>query len=278
MNLLKKSFVTLGLVSLAGTAMAEVKQPLEVVNRPITSPAGQGVAGVAFGLSFFKTPQDESDTFKGLSLGAAYGVDDKIEIGLSYGTFLEDGFDFKGPLSLSAAYNLSSGGPLHLAPNLSIGYDTLGEAITPLTLGARVRYNLDDKMAIYSPGNQLSISVDAPVGGGGSGFTYPVAVANPVWAIFGALADASDENPIYLTLPVGFGYQVNSNLFVAAETNLAYIEIADADTKFIFDSYLPVGLRGIYAVNEMIDVGLTYDIDLDDTDFSTLGLFARAFF
>ena len=257
MNLLKKSFVTLGIVSLAGTAMAEVKQPLEVVNRPLTTPAGQVEAGASLGFLFFKDANGDSDNSKFLGFGAGYGITEQLDAHVSYATCLEEGCDFKGPLRLELGYSVLNTNPLHLAPDIAVGYDTFGEMLTPLGLGARVRYNLDDKMAIYSPGTQLTVTLD----GGGE------------------IAPGIDApKPIYLSLPVGFAYQVNPNLYVAAETNLADIEIADAETQFIFDSYIPVGLRGIYAVNSTIDVGLAFDADLDNTDVFTLGLFARAFF
>ncbi|MBK9073225.1 MAG: outer membrane beta-barrel protein [Myxococcales bacterium] len=256
MNLLKKTIATLGLVSLVGSAAAEVKQPLEVINRPLTAPASQAEVGLGFFLSFFKIA-DESDSSKGLGLTAAYGINDKIDARVSYATFLEDGVDFKGPLTLELGYSLMNTSPLHVAADVNVGYDTLFEAMTPLGLGARVRYNLNDKMAIFSGGNQLTITLD-----GGP-----------------ELAPGVDApKPIYLSLPVGFAYQVNPNLYVAAETNLANIEISDSETQFIFDSYIPVGLHGIYAVNEMIDAGVSFDIDLDNTDAFTLGVMARAFF
>lgn len=257
MNLLKKSFVALGLVSLAGTATAEVKQPLEVINRPLTTPAGQAEAGLSLGFLFFKDAAGDSDNIKFLGIGAGYGITEQLDAHVSYSTCLEDGCDFKGDLTLELGYSVLNTNPLHLAPDISFGYDTFGEMLTPLGLGARVRYNLSDNMAIYSPGTQLTVTLD-----GGP-----------------ELAPGVDApKPIYLSLPVGFAYQVNPNLYVAAETNLANIEIADSETQFIFDSYIPVGLRGIYAVNEMIDVGLAVDVDLDNTDVFSLGLFARAFF
>lgn len=249
MNLVKKIALTLGVVSLAGTAVAEVNQPLEIVNRPLTLPAGQGEAGLGLGFLFIKDA--DPNPFKLLNLGGGYGVNEKLEVRLQYTTCLEDGCDFKGPLALGAAYGLSDGGPLHLAADASIGYNTLSEAITPLGLGVRVRYNLDDKMAVYSPGQQLTITIDDQ----DTGFS-----------------------PIYLSLPVGFGYQATPNLFVAAETNIADIEISDYETQFIFDNTIPLGLRAFYAVNNMIDVGLGFDIDLDNTDASALSVSARGFF
>ena len=75
MNLLKKSFVTLGIVSLAGTAMAEVKQPLEVVNRPLTTPAGQVEAGASLGFLFFKDANGDSVRNPHLKLSLPQGDD-----------------------------------------------------------------------------------------------------------------------------------------------------------------------------------------------------------
>jgi hypothetical protein len=64
--------------------MAEVKQPLEVVNRPLTTPAGQVEAGASLGFLFFKDANGDSDNSKFLGFGAGYGITEQLDAHVSW--------------------------------------------------------------------------------------------------------------------------------------------------------------------------------------------------
>lgn len=200
-------------------ASAEVNQPQEIINRPLTTPASQITVGGD--LSFFKFGDANSIL---LNVGGLYGVNDKLEVGAAYAFALKD-FEAKGDLAVHAAYSILSGGNLDVAADLGFGYNIFAEGLDPLALGAEVRFKLNDKLAIYSPGGQLEIALEG------------------------------DPKPIVLGLPVGVGFQVNPQIFAHVDTAIANISISNSETAVFGADFIPLAVGAFFSPSNTMDFG-----------------------
>lgn len=223
-----------------GAAAAGGRWPRAVIARPLTLPKGliQVGAGIAGNNDF---------SVIGLPINGGYGISDKLDIRVSYGITLKE-FEAKGPLGFSVGYNVltgSSGGKLDVAVRAGTGYDLLFEGLSPLVIGGDIRYKLSDKLAIISPPTHLNIALEEITVG-----------IQPATASF---------RPIFLTLPVGVGFQATPELYATVVTSLATIEIADSDTGFIFADFTPVTVNGTYSVSPNLDAYAQIGTDLSNS-------------
>lgn len=224
-------------------AMAEVNQPQEIIDRPRTTPAGQITVGGDIG--YLKLGDLGDGT--ALNVGGLYGVNDKLEVGAAY-SFALDEFEIKGDIGLHAAYGILTDGNLTVAADLGFGYNVLGEALDPLTLGAEVQFKVNDKLAVYSPGGQISIALEG------------------------------DVKPIDLSLPVGVGYQATPQIWAFVDTSIGTIEIADSETVIFGSDVIPVGFGGFFSPSNAMDFGARVGfLDLKEAgaDFLTVTASAR---
>ena len=229
-----KNKLTIGISPLApaataSIAVAEVNQPQEIIMRPMTTPASQITVGGSLGILIAPDP---IGTAMGLALGGSYGVSEKIEVGASYGFSLKE-FEAKGNLGVAA--------------NLTAGYSIVGEAINPLGLGARVRFRLNDKLAIQSPGSQLQIALDG------------------------------DPKPITLGLPVGVAYQASPQIHAFVNTELANLSISNSSTIIFGADYVPVTVGAFFSPSNTMDFGASigwFDL-VDASDFINISLVGR---
>jgi hypothetical protein len=244
----KKSLIItstlLGLTASASIALADVNQPQEIIMRPMTTPASQLTVGGDLFLGF-------DPTTMGLDVGAAYGVSEKLEINGGYALSLKE-FEAKGDLHVEGAFNIMEGN-LGVAAQATLGYNLLFEGLDPLGAGARVRFRLNDQMAIVSPGNQLVVTLD------------PIEVAPGV-----------DFSPIFLQIPVGFAFQASPQIYAFANTNLAVIEISDAESGFIFADFIPLSLGAFFSPSNTMDVGASLDLGDLKADEMDIGVILHA--
>ena len=226
-------------------AAAEVNQPQEIINRPRTLPAGQlelgadlhidafgdGDLGLALGVPLVP------DYGQGPGLSIGYGVNEKLEVRARYAMLLKE-FEAKGSLDVSAAYSILDAGNLTAALDGGIGYTLLEpvDGLNPLTLGAEVQFKLSDKMAIFTPGHQLSIGLE-------------------------------DPQPINLTVPVGLGYQANEKIFVSMQTQALNLGLKDSDSSVILADPTPLSLQLRFSPSNTMDLGggITF-ADITDGD------------
>lgn len=220
----KKSLIlgtsTLAIALSASAALAEVNQPQEITMRPLTTPMSQITIGGTLGILLVP----DVDTSIGLGVTGQYGVSEKLEVGVAYDIGLTPEFEAKGTLEVEAAFSVIEGN-LAVAPNAVIGYDLLAEGIAPLGLGARVRFRLNDQLAINSGGSQLVVTLDG------------------------------DVKPIYLQLPVGVSFQASPQLYAFVNTNIATIEIADSTSGFIFADFIPLEVGAFFSPSNTMDFG-----------------------
>ena len=222
-------------------AMAEVNQPQEIIDRPRTTPAGQITVGGDLG---YLKLGDLNST--GLNVGGLYGVNDKLEVGAAY-AFTLDEFEIKGDIGLHAAYGILTEGNLTVAADLGFGYSVLAEGLDPLTLGAEVQFKVNDKLAVYTPGGQLGITLEG------------------------------DVKPIALNLPVGVGYQATPQIWAFVDTSIGQIEIADSATVLFGADVIPLGVGGFFSPSNAMDFGARIDfVDLKEVGTDILAITASA--
>lgn len=213
------------------------KWPRSVILRPLTLPAGVFVAGadiVNFTSSFFDPAI--------IRVFGGYGITDDIELAFAHYAFPTNGIG-DGEIAAGVGYKLvrgGMGGKLEAIGRAEIGYDlagsvdlTTGEtsgAVAPLGLGVHVQYNVSEKLALITPGNQLRIGLD--------------------------------PNFIDLSIPVGVGFQATPELYVQLDTDIATINIKDSATTVIFADTTPIAITGTYSVMPNLDVlaGLALDL------------------
>jgi len=214
--------------------------PRSVIDRPLTLPKGLLLAGPD--LLIVKIP---SVTVAGVTvgggtgeladIGVGYGVTDDLEINTITPTYtipLHPGGSAKGPFDVGAGYKLlrgAAGGKLELIARVVAGYDINASAARPIRLGVHVQYNVTPKFAVFShdTGNGnlgLSIAVDG------------------------------DPKPVFLTIPVGAGFQATKELWVEADTTLANIKVSNSVNTSIADA-TPLALTGVFnAMDGHLDV------------------------
>jgi hypothetical protein len=217
------------------------KWPRAVIARPLTLPGGVFMAGVDivnYTSSFFDPAL--------IRVLVGYGITDDIELAFASYAFPTSGVG-DGSIGVGLGYKLARGamdGKLEAIARAQIGYGlaasvdlTTGEtsgAVTPLGLGVHVQYNVSDKLALITPGNQLTIGLD--------------------------------PNFVTFSIPVGVGFQATPELYVQLDTNLATINIKDSATAVIFADTTPLALTATYNVMPALDVlaGIALDVTPPD--------------
>lgn len=228
----------------AAAAAATGMWPQEIINRPLT--LNKGMIRAQADLAILNVViLTESAVGIGLGVGAGYGVSDKLEVGGSYAISLKE-FEAKGPLSAYGAFRLMDG-KMKAAAGASITYDLAGESLG-LGLGLAFQYNLNEKMALFTPGNQLAIGLDP-------------------------------ETTAGLNLPVGFGFQATPNIFAAVQTNIGSIGIEPSGSAFLFADFIPLTVGAFYSPSNKMDIGASIStIDLPEiADFWAVLLTGRIY-
>jgi hypothetical protein len=148
-------------------------------------------------------------------------------------------------------------GNLSVSADASLGYDLDGEALSPLNIGARVRFRLNDQLAITT-------------GAGGGPFDQLVPNITPGGGQLTISLDG-DVKPIYLSLPAGVAFQATPNIYAYVNTNIANIAISDADgiDGFIFADFIPLQAGATFSPSNTMDFGASIGwFDLDNaSDF-----------
>jgi hypothetical protein len=216
--------------------------PRAVIARPLTLPGGVFLVGadiVNYTSSFF------DPAF--IRVLAGYGITDDIELAFGHYAFATSDAG-KGSILAQLGFKLARGamgGKLEAIGRAQVGYNlagsvdlTTGEtegALSPLGLGVHVQYNVTDKIALITPGNQLNIGLAEP-------------------------------NAINLAIPVGVGFQATPELYVQLDTTIATINIKDSATAVIFADTTPIALTATYNVMPALDVLAGIALDLTPVD------------
>lgn len=216
------------------------------IDRPRTLP--RQLIEVGGYLDLARVGGDAAVTTVGLVGAAAYGVSDQLEVRASYGLTLDE-FEAKGPLSVGAAFGLAEGA-LAIAVTGDLLYD-LNTEVGEIGVGARARYLLSPNLALYSQ-RQLLVTV---------------------------ISDY-DLKPANLILPIGVGFQLNAQLYLFGETELASLDLKDSETMALFADYIPLTAGAVFTLSKKFEVGGLLYTDLKNDAFDTLLIegFARAYF
>jgi hypothetical protein len=196
------------------------KWPRAVIARPLTLPGGVFMIGadvVNFTSSFF------DPAFIRVLVG--YGITDDLELGFAHYAFATSAAG-DGSVDANLGYKLARGamgGKLEAIARLQAGYSLGASALNPLGLGVHVQYNVTDKIALITPGQQIQIGLESP-------------------------------NPIALQIPVGVGFQATPELYVQLDTTIANISIKDSATTVIFADTTPIAVTATYNAMPALDI------------------------
>jgi len=237
--------------------------PIQIDDRPLTLPKSKLDFHAGFPI-LVRTTNDPTtmmtttNTLAGFAIGAAYGVDDKIEIGGDYAFSLSPG-DVKGPLTFHIAYRYAHDPKLEVAFAGALGLDFVDTTATTTTtyfgfqFAAWVRYHIASKVSLFtgSPGLPSSpLPLDK--------FSLPL----PPLAYQLQLGLAGGA-AIAIELPVGIAFQATPNVYTFASINIANIKIHDTVNAFLFADFIPIALGGFYSMDKL-DLGVVFADDLKD--------------
>jgi hypothetical protein len=239
--------------------------PLQIDDRPLTLPKSKLDFHAGFPILVRTVPTamgtTTTDTLAGFAIGAAYGVDDKIEIGGDYALSLSPG-NIKGPLTFHLAYRFKADPKLEVAfaGALALDFvdttDTAGMTSTTtffgLQFGAWVRYHIASKVSLFTGSPGLPSSALAL-----NKFSLPL----PPLAYQLQLGLAGGA-AIALEVPVGVGFQATPNIYTFASLNLANIKIKDTVNAFLFADFIPIAIGGFYSMDKL-DIGAVFADDLE---------------
>ena len=202
-----------------------------------------------------------SSTSEALSLGVAYGLGKKAEIGADYTLSLNPG-TVKGPFAAHVAYGLKRGKKLDfaIAAGLAVDFDTVPNAVTmmattttyaSLQLGAWARYRVTPKVSLFTglpalPSAAPSLSRQSlalPP------FAYQVAIG------------LNNAGTIAVEVPIGVGFQLKPNIYAFASVDFAHIRIANTAPAYVFADFIPLALGAFYS-RDKLDIGLQLADDL----------------
>lgn len=232
---------------------------LQLNDRPLVLPMGKfeihgGIPILNFSVTTGMPPMTTSQVFEGLSVGATYGIADKIEGGIDYSFPLHPNGDVTvGDLLLHGAFAAMHSDKMDLAIGAGLSLDVGGSTtLAQLELGGWFRYHVAPKISIFT-GQMPVPSVLFPVGGGGTlGYQLNIGLNN--------------SQPITLGLPVGVGLQAAPNVFVFAETEIANIYLSNgpgnSSGAFIFSDFIPIALGAYFSASDQLDLGVTFLDDL----------------
>jgi len=239
----------------------------EIISEPLT--LGKGVLGITAGFEIARltitlppvppatTGTTASATAEELLVGAGYGVNEKLELGVTYaldvhddsGTFPNSG---KGPLAIYAGYNLMAG-KLSVAAGADFSINLGNTDSKSINAGLAVRYMVAPKIAIVT-GN--------PVPPGPVGQHLSISLAS--------------NGPITFALPVGVELQAAPKAFLYLNTEIASFSISNSSNAFLFSDFIPVDLGLLYRAAPGLDVGAHFSDDLKNAgDFYVFGVMLR---
>jgi hypothetical protein len=253
--------------------------PLAIDERPLTVPKDKLEVHGGFPILVFPVYDlagaKSTSTVEGFALGAAYGVNDKLEVGGDYAFALHPG-NVKGPLTLHAAYRMVSGPKLDLAVSGGFAFDFI-DSVNPMTMAATTDVYVSVQAGAwlrYRAANKLSIFTGLPATPNGAQSLSKVGFPMPPVA-YQLQLGLTSAAAIALEVPVGASYQFTPNVYAFLETNLANIKIAHTTNAFIVNDFIPIGLGAFYSLDKL-DIGAVFSDDLKQAgDYLQFALLAR---
>jgi hypothetical protein len=252
----------------------------QIIDRPLTLNKGKIAAYADFDVISVSLGGMTS-TAEGLSVGAGYGISDKLTVGASYAFALHD-FEIKGPLTLYGAFDVMHNDKLTVGASADLVLDFNAESVDSmgnvssattetLQAGLGIRYKVAPKLAVFTGGTSFA-------SGGAFAFGSP----------FGPLAGSplgqhlgigfQSGAPVTFDIPVGVGLQATPQIYAGVSTDIAMIGISNADTAVIFSDFIPLNVGAFYNANKNLDVGASLNLpDLKNAQFDLMffGLSAR---
>jgi hypothetical protein len=210
------------LSALTAAAHAGVDQPIEIIDRPRTTP--QGALQLEDNVQMERiSAGGASSSAEATNLSVGYGISKDLDVHVFYPLGLGPDFQAKTLLEGDVGVTFLRADKLTAAAHLDGGYDLFASAALPLQLGVNLQYKLTDTVAVYTGARQLEIGLDAP-------------------------------NPVTLHLPVGVGVQAARPVFVGVATTLASFDLHSSANSFLFKDGIPLGAQAFYSLSSALDL------------------------
>jgi hypothetical protein len=209
-------------------AAPAARWPRAVIARPLTLPGGLAQLGMDV------TANTGDSTVLAMNV-IGYGITDDLEATAFYAFSLKD-FEVNGSFDIDVGYKLARGaldGKLEVIARGRAGYSALDETANPLRLGAHVQYNVTDKLALITPGQQLVLEL---------------------------AEDMAGDRPVLFQLPVAVGFQAASELYLQLDTTLA--QIASSGNALFGADTTPIALTAVYNAIPALDVLAAISLNL----------------
>jgi hypothetical protein len=209
------------------------RYPRDVISRVLTLPKGLISVGadIATNTNAFFDPAT-------LRPVVGYGITDDLEVNFAAYAFPTSDVG-GGSIDGGVGYKLARGamdGKLEVIGRVQTGYSLSGEAMNPLLLGVHVQYNITPKIAVITPGGQISVAL------------------------------AGDVKPITAQLPVALGVQLTPTLYAQLDTSLATFKIKDSANAFIFADSTPLLASVVLNAIPALDVIAGFGLNLTPPD------------
>ncbi|HVV87340.1 MAG TPA: hypothetical protein VHE35_30070 [Kofleriaceae bacterium] len=207
--------------------------PQAVIDRPGVLPKGVLEVTANLPIAYIKI-LDTSSTGVGLGLAARYGLAPKIDGQIGYAFSLKD-FEIKGDLGAGVQYELAQKEKLRVAARVTTGLNLNG--VDPsdgsskvdfdgIGLGVNLQYKLTPKVAIYTPGDQITLGFDDGV------------------------------KPVAINLPFGVGLQASDKLWAFVDSSIGTIGLSPSGNTLISD-ITPFDIGALFSPSNKLDVGAT---------------------
>lgn len=219
------------------------KYAMKVNARPLVLP--RGMSEVTTDLNFKSSEvAGKSTSSTGFGVGFKNGVTRGLEIGGTTGLGLDPEFDWNSRLGLQAGYRLKGKKKvLALAAQVAIplNFGEGQDVLSNINAGVATRYRINKMIALHTGEGLISLG-------------------------FG------DEVTTRINIPFGVAFQFSRKFNLRLDTRL--LSFGSGGSTSVGDS-LPVILRGIFAINRMMDVGagLNKDLAIEGSPTTLMALF-----
>lgn len=222
--------------------------PTDMIDRPLTLVGGMVELGLGLSHQRFSVAGMGDTSVTAAGFGAAYGLGDKIQVGVSTGLTIDPDFDWSENLGVSIGYLAVDQKSLDVRPGVStqLSFADGADAFNGFELDAFTRLLLNKSIAITAGQGLLAVRT-------------------------------SDPSAVDLNLRVGVLAQVVSKLAVTLNSEVASLAVSgDGNETTHWGDRVPLDLAVYYSPNNKLDVGLLLSFSSVDAagDDYTLGLAA----
>jgi hypothetical protein len=239
--------------------------------RPLVVPAGKVEVHAGLPILSISDGMGNTATGEALSLGATFGAVENLELGIDYAFPLHPNGDIgSGILQLHGAFAALHSAKLDFAIAGELELNVNGDTEYQLDVAAWLRYHLTPQLSLFTgqPATPTTIS----------GFSSFLAPPIAYQVSFGL----NNNQPTYVTFPIGLGIQATPQVYLFAETSIAELFLSNGpggnDSSVIFADAIPLGVGAFFSPTDQVDVGVVFSDDLKNAGDFYVITFAGRFY